>query len=273
MERMSLYQTRLEDRTVLRIGGEDRQSFLQQLLTQNVDAATPDSCTMTALLTPQGKLAFDFLLFTQADGFFIDCDASVAADLLKKLAMYKLRARVEIEQTELQVHVIWQEDGYPCPSCHGFVTDPRHEGLGLRGVFEAPPSLSLPTASAADWQHNRIRHGVAQGPSELPPGSVFPLEYGLAEMSGVDFQKGCFVGQEVTSRTHRKGKLRKKLRPILFADLAPARGAIIENDQRQCGEIIAASGHHALALIREDVEPDMLVCETQSFTYLPGLFG
>ena len=85
----------------------------------------------------------------------------------------------------------------PCPSCSGFVNDPRHEGLGLRGIFEAPPPLSLPEGPALDWHHNRIRHGVAQGPSELPPGSVFPLEFGLAEMSGVDFQKGCFVGQEV----------------------------------------------------------------------------
>ena len=270
---MSLYQTRLIDRAVLRIEGEDRQNFLQQLLTQNVDAATPNTCTMAALLTPQGKLAFDFLVFTEKDEFFIDCDRSLAENLLKKLSMYKLRAKVDIHATDLQVHVIWQEDGYPCPSCSGFVNDPRHEGLGLRGIFEAPPPLSLPEGRALDWHHNRIRHGVAQGPSELPPGSVCPLEFGLAEMSGVDFQKGCFVGQEVTSRTHRKGTLRKKLWPIHFAGEAPERGAIIENEKRQCGEIIAASGNHALALIREDVERESLRCESQSFTYLPGLFS
>ena len=273
MKKMSLYQTTLKNRAIVRVSGSQREAFLQNLLTQNVNARDTQNCQMAALLTPQGKLAYDFLVFTEDDSFLLDCDAAIAEDLAKKLNMYKLRADVDISLSDMRSVAIWQEDGYPCPSALGFVTDPRHEGLGLRGVFDTAPTLSLPEGEFEDWRHNRIRLGVAEGADEMPPASIFPLEFGLAEMAGVDFKKGCFIGQEVTSRTHRKGQLRKKLWPISFADKAPERGAAITDGQRQCGEIMSCSKTHALALIREDAALENLLCDGKSFTRLPGVYG
>ncbi len=273
MEKMSLYQTVLKNRAIVRIGGSEREAFLQNLLTQNINASQTQNCQMAALLTPQGKLAYDFLIFTEDDSFLLDCDGVIADELVKKLNLYRLRADVDIQRTDMCSVAIWQENGYPCPSALGFVTDPRHEGLGLRGVFDTPPDLSLPEGEFEDWRHNRIRLGVPEGADEMPPASVFPLEFGLAEMAGVDFKKGCFIGQEVTSRTHRKGQLRKKLWPISFADHAPQRGTAITNGARQCGELIASSKNYALALIREDVEANDLRCDGKLFTRLPGVFA
>ena len=273
MKKMSLYQTALKNRAIVRVSGSQAEAFLQNLLTQNVNASDTQNCQMAALLTPQGKLAYDFLIFTEDDCFLLDCAAAIAEDLVKRLNLYKLRADVDIRLSDMCSFAIWQEDGYPCPSALGFVTDPRHEGLGLRGVFEATPNLSLPEGKFEDWRHNRIRLGVAEGADEMPPASVFPLEFGLAEMAGVDFKKGCFIGQEVSSRTHRKGQLRKKLWPILFADEAPERGAAITDGQRQCGEIVSCSRTHALALIREDAALENLRCEGKLFTRLAGVFG
>lgn len=270
---MSLYQTVLKNRAIVRIGGSEREAFLQNLLTQNINASQTQNCQMAALLTPQGKLAYDFLIFTEDDSFLLDCDGVIADELVKKLNLYRLRADVDIQRTDMCSVAIWQENGYPCPSALGFVTDPRHEGLGLRGVFDTPPDLSLPEGEFEDWRHNRIRLGVPEGADEMPPASVFPLEFGLAEMAGVDFKKGCFIGQEVTSRTHRKGQLRKKLWPISFADHAPQRGTAITNSTRQCGELIASSKNYALALIREDVEANDLRCDGKLFTRLPGVFA
>lgn len=271
---MSIFHTVLDDRAVLRIGGDDRVSFLQNLLTQNIDHCTSGRAMMSALLTPQGKLLHDFILIGEDDGFLIDCDAGQADALAKKLSLYRLRADVTIEKTALQCHALWQEDGFACPPATGFFEDPRHEGLGLRGVFETYET-GLPQKPLADWQHNRVRLGIAQGPQDMPPGTVFPLEYGFALLNAIDFQKGCFVGQEVTSRTHRKGSLRKKLHCVTSAeasfDTVPHACEIMAGERR-VGHMVATSGAYGLALIREDALDLPLTAADQPITPAGGLF-
>lgn len=269
---MSIFYTHLSDRAVLRISGADRDDFLQNLITQNVSKCPPNGCMMAALLTPQGKLLHDFLLFGEADAFLIDCDAGQADALMKKLSLYKLRADVAIEKTDLAVHALWQEDGFPCPPAADFIEDPRHEGLGLRAVLPQYDA-ALPEKPLADWHANRIRLGIAQGPEDMPPGTVFPLEYGFGVMQAIDFQKGCFVGQEVTSRTHRKGSLRKKLHVIDWDGTAPAAGSDIMAGERIVGAIVAIDRVQGLALIREDALALHLTAGETALRVTGGLFA
>ena len=255
---MGIYHSLLTDRAVLRISGTDRVDFLQNLVTQNVARPQSGSCVMAALLTPQGKLLHDFFIFIESDSFLLDCDADSAAALVKKLSLYKLRADVTIDETDLAMHAIWQEDGLPCPPQAGFYEDPRAEGLGLRGFLETAPDTKLPSKPLDDWHMNRLKLGVPQGPVEMPPGTVFPLEYGMAERQAIDFQKGCFVGQEVTSRTHRKGSLRKKLRVINLSVADGQQGDALMAGERVGGELVARRNQYALALIREDAVTEEL---------------
>ena len=269
---MSIFQTVLDDRRILRISGSDRIGFLQNLVTQNVEGLPEGGCVAAALLTPQGKLLADFLIFSEADALLLDCHAAQAEALVKKLSLYKLRADVAIETTTLLVHTLWQEDGFPCPPTAGYVEDPRHEGLGLRGLFAHRPDNNLPQAATADWHGNRIRLGVAEGPQDMPPGTVFPLEYGLQHQNAVDFAKGCFVGQEVTSRTHRKGTLRKKLHCVRLDGAAAAGDDIMAGD-RTVGTVVAVHGDEGLALIREDSVGGALQVNGAALLVAGGLFA
>ncbi len=255
---MSIFHSPLTDRAVLRIAGDDRVDFIQNLVTQDVARPQSGACVMAALLTPQGKLLYDFLIFVEDDALLIDCEAAEATALAKKLSLYKLRADVTVEPTDLHIHALWQEDGLPCPPMAGFYEDPRHQGLGLRRFFDHTPKLALPEKPLTEWHANRIKLGVPQGATEMPPGSVFPLEYGFADIQAIDFQKGCFVGQEVTSRTHRKGRLRKKLHPIVLSQAHGAKGdklMVISGDApRIGGELVTRYEMLGLALIREDAK-------------------
>ena len=259
---MSIFHSPLTDRTILCIAGHDRIDFMQNLVTQDIARPQSGACVMAGLLTPQGKLLYDFFIYIEDAVLLIDCEAAEADALAKKLSLYKLRADVTIEATDLCVHALWQEDGLPCPPMTGFYQDPRHEGLGLRGFFDDAPKPALPERPMADWHINRIKLGVPQGAVEMPPGSVFPLEYGFADWHAIDFQKGCFVGQEVTSRTHRKGSLRKKLRPIILSQAHGTSGdKLMAGDgetQRIGGELVARHDVFGLALIREDAKTERL---------------
>ena len=141
---MSIFHALLTDRAVLRIGGNDRIDFMQNLVTQDVARPQNGACVMAALLTPQGKLLYDFLIYVEEDALLIDCEAAQAEALAKKLSLYKLRADVTIEATDLHIHALWQEDGLPCPPMSEFYQDPRNDGLGLRGFSAHRPTLPCP---------------------------------------------------------------------------------------------------------------------------------
>lgn len=273
---MSLYQTALPERRLIEISGADRVDFLQNLVTQNVDALQAGNCVMAALLTPQGKLLYDFIIYAETDKFLLDVSETIAEALMKKLTLYKLRADIELSHSGKEIHTIWQEDGYPCPPMAGFYEDPRHEGLGLRGFFDTAPETGLPTAPAADWHKNRLKLAIAEGPADMPPGTVFPLEYGFGKMHAIDFKKGCFVGQEVTSRTHRKGSLRKKLHAVALAeaDGTPGDKLMVGQDTqpRAGGELVARHEHIGLALIREDAVNETLTLNGHAVSINGSLF-
>jgi len=273
---MAVLHTVLENRRLLRLGGTDAIEFLQNLLTQNVTDDPAPPLTATALLTPQGKLAYDMLLWRKSGDIWLDLDADQLAPLKKKLMLYKLRANVSFTAQDVRVALVWSDADDALPALDGFVADPRHKHLGLRGLFDIAdsPPHDLPgmAATPQDWHMHRLSLGVPEGPHELPVGKFFPLELGFPEMAAIDFQKGCFVGQEVTSRTHRRGKLRKRLWPLTFETAAPPAGTAIVANDRTYGEVVTARGTQALALLRDDAPSTGLHADGLSFIRHNGLF-
>ena len=184
--------TTLADRAIIRLSGTDVREFVQGLVTNDVNGALP---AWSALLTPQGKCLFDFLVWEAGDDLLIDCEAEQADALIKRLAMYRLRRPITIERDEtLAVH--WSPDGD-----HG-VPDPRLTELGRRWLAPAGES-------AGGWREHRLRLGVCEGAAEL--GDLLWLECNAAELNGVSFAKGCFVGQENTARMNWRSKVNRRL--------------------------------------------------------------
>lgn len=188
--------TMLADRALLRLAGEDVRGFLQGLVTHDVALLAPDRPLWVALLTPQGKALFDFILWADGDAILIDCEAAQAEALAKRLALYRLRRAISIEPVDAAVH--WAPDG------DDGVPDPRLPELGRRWIG--------PRGLATDrWVAHRLALGVAEGVGELGSGETLWLECNAAELNGVSFAKGCYVGQENTARMHYRAKVNRRL--------------------------------------------------------------
>ena len=184
--------TTLADRAIVRLSGEDVRGFLQGLVTSDVAGILP---VWAGLLTPQGKCLFDFLVWPDGNDLLLDCEAEAAEDLIKRLSVYRLRRKIEIARDRsLTVH--WSKDGTDG------VADPRLQELGRRW-------LAASGDSASGWLEHRLRLGVCEGHAEL--GDILWLECNAAELNGVSFTKGCFVGQENTARMNWRGKVNRRL--------------------------------------------------------------
>jgi folate-binding protein YgfZ len=188
--------TMLADRAVLRLTGDDVRGFLQGLVTSDTSRLAPDTPVWTGLLTPQGKALFDFILWADHDAVLIDAEASQSEALARRLAMYRLRRAITIEPVGVAVH--WSR-----ASGQGF-PDPRLADLGHRW-------LAAPSAPASDWRAHRLSLGVTEGVAELGNGETLWLECNARELNGVDFTKGCYVGQENTARMHHRSKVNRRL--------------------------------------------------------------
>lgn len=189
--------TMLADRALLRLVGEDVAGFLQGLVTNDVALLVQGTPIWTALLTPQGKVLFDFLLWPDADGaVLVDCEASQVEALAKRLSMYRLRRAIAIEPAARAVH--WAADG------QAGVPDPRLAALGRRWI-------GAPGPAADGWHAHRLALGVTEGVAELGAGDTLWLECNAAELNGVSFGKGCYVGQENTARMHYRAKVNRRL--------------------------------------------------------------
>ncbi|HEX8579750.1 MAG TPA: folate-binding protein [Allosphingosinicella sp.] len=189
--------TTLIDRTVLRLSGEDVRGFLQGLVTNDTLAVTAEQPLWAGLLSPQGKALFDFILWGEGDDLLIDCEAEVADELARRLTMYRLRRKIVIAREEgLAVH--WSIGGT------AGVPDPRLPELGRRW-------LAAPGEPATGWLEHRLRLGVTEGRAELGSDKTLWLECNAAELNGVSFTKGCYVGQENTARMNYRSKVNRRL--------------------------------------------------------------
>ena len=229
---------RADERTVLRIGGADREGFLQGLVTRDL-AAPGAGLVYSALLTPQGKYLFDFFLLNRGEDVLLDVKADAAPRLAQRLAMYKLRADVVIEYSGLGV-----VRGLGDPPEDGFA-DPRHPTLGWRGYgLEGG-------APAIDWDAIRVAACVPETGVELIPEETFVLEAGFDRLGGVDHRKGCYVGQEVTARMKHKTELRKGLATVSVEGSAPV-GTPIMAGEKAAGTLYTQAGQQAIAYLRFD---------------------
>jgi tRNA-modifying protein YgfZ len=269
---MIMQATLLPDRGVVKVAGDDARSFLNGLITGDMAKVTPGSARFAALLTPQGKIVVDFIIAevdpAEGSGFFLDCPLALASALAEKLNFYKLRAKVICEDLSamLGVMAIWNGPG---DSEYGLsYADPRLPALGTRVML--PPHLAVQAASELgaamvtpeDYEAHRIALGVPSGGRDFTYGDTFPHEADMDQLSGVDFDKGCYVGQEVVSRVEHRATARKRVIPISYAEFAPLSGIPIVAGDKEIGTLHSTANQRGLAMVRLDRAADAIASGT-----------
>lgn len=233
----------LSSRSVLRVDGDEARGFLQGLVTHDILHVAEGDAVFAALLTPQGKVLFDFFLAPQGGGFLLDCDAATAPALLKRLTLYRLRAKITLgAEAEFGVAVGDLRD--PVLS----FADPRHPALPRRAVVRR---ADMPAADH-DYDAARLALGVPEFGKDFASDEVFLLDVNYDALNAVSYKKGCFVGQEVTSRMKRKGEIRRRTLIARFDGAAPPKGAAVTAGDSALGDILSGGEGAALALIRLD---------------------
>ena len=258
----------LPDRGVVKVSGEDARNFLNGLVTTDATLLRPGLGRFGALLTPQGKITVDFLI-TEAPaghggGFLIDCPRALAPGLAAKLGFYKLRAKVAVENLSDSLGVLAAWDGEPVVKPDLAFADPRQAGLGWRILVPeelAPKLADLIGAEMADssaYDAHRIAAGVPRGGLDFMYGDAFPHETNMDRLHGVDFDKGCYVGQEVVSRMQHRGTARTRTVRVILEDFSPEPGTTILAGDKSIGTMGSTAGQSGLALIRIDRAADAL---------------
>lgn len=236
---------RLDDRAILAVSGADARAFLHNLLTVDMDDVDRDGAGYGALLTPQGKIVADFLVHREAERYLLDLRHEALEDLLKRLTLYRLRSKVELEpEPELAAFAAWDE------AAAGRPADPRPAPLGARWV--APLNSETPDSSLAEWHAWRIGHAVPEGGIDFVFGDAFPHDAAMDDLGGVDFDKGCFVGQEVVSRMRHRGTARRRIVAIHAQGPLPGPGADIVAGERPVGRLGSSHETRGVALVRLD---------------------
>ncbi|MEJ0059608.1 MAG: folate-binding protein [Terricaulis sp.] len=232
------------DRALIGVSGPEARPFLQNLLTQDLHRLDAEPCVYAALLTPQGKVSADMIVWAREDGALIECAASRGADLLRKLTMYRLRAQVEVTDLSGAFGV----DFFLGDAPPNAAPDPRLSALGRRAIVARGDGAPNEDALLS----RRIALGVPDLAIDAGMDEVFALEALLEELNGVAFQKGCFVGQENVSRMKRRATTRKKFCPITFDGPAPAYGAAVRAGEAELGSVRSGVDGRAIAFLRLD---------------------
>jgi folate-binding protein YgfZ len=252
----------LPDRGVVKVAGADARTFLNGLLTTDVGKVTPEQARFGALLTPQGKIIIDFIIAEapagDGGGFFLDCPRALAPSLVEKLNFYKLRAKVICEDLSEVLGVMAFWDGAGATEYGLIYADPRLPALGQRAML--PPHLAKDAAAdlgaelfeAQAYEAHRIAQGVPRGGLDFIYGDAFPHETDMDQLAGVDFEKGCYVGQEVVSRMEHRGTARNRVVPVTAANFAPDAGVPVMAGDRQVGITGSHAGNRGLAMLRLD---------------------
>lgn len=239
----------LKDRAVARIAGADAAHFLDNLLTSRTPA--PGEARYAALLAPQGKIVADMIVRATEGGFRLDIPRAVAPELLKRLQLYRLRAKVEIGLLDdLAVAVAW---GGASPLVDTLAyDDPRLPALGRRFLLPAAEATQMAMVPEAEWHAHRIALGVPEGGQDFLYGDAFPHEADMDQLGGIDFDKGCYVGQEIVSRMQHRGTARSRIIPLALCGPAPAEGTPVTAGGKSIGRIGSGVDGRALALVRLD---------------------
>ena len=261
----------LDDRGILAVSGPDRRAFLQGLVSNDVDKIAADRAVYAALLTAQGKYLHDFIMMAAGEAIWIDAEAARLADLKRRLSIYRLRAKVAIDELpELAVAAMFG-DGVCAvldlperpraarPFAGGVaLVDPRLMALGARVILprekirETLAAAGVAEADFAAYDRHRLALGIPDSSRDLIVEKSILLESGFDELNGVDWQKGCYIGQELTARTKYRGLIKKRLFPVRIDGPAPAPGTILSLDGKEAGEMRSSRDSLGLALLRLD---------------------
>jgi folate-binding protein YgfZ len=259
-----------DDRGVLAVSGPDRRAFLQGLISNDVERISPERAIHAALLTPQGRYLHDFFVIEMGEALLIDCERVRLPELQKKLSMFKLRSKVTLEDQSARwaVAVIWDEDAREIvnlPADPGsarafdggvLYVDPRLGAMGCRAILPAETAAAslakagLEQSDQPAWDIHRLALGIPDGSRDLPVEKAILLESGFDELNGVDWNKGCYMGQELTARTKYRGLVRKRLLPVTVEGEMPAPGTPVMLGEKEAGEMRSGRDGHALALLR-----------------------
>ena len=262
--------TLLNDRGILAIEGEDAREFLQGLVSNDVTSVEPHTAIHAALLTAQGKYLHDFFIAEVGGRLLLDCEAARSADLLRRLSLYKLRAKVALSDvsTDYAVAVLYgngaaqalglaADPGRAAERDGGTVfVDPRLADIGARAILPKPTAEQIlqdagfSATPFADYDARRIRLGLPDGSRDLVVEKSILLENGFDELGGVSWNKGCYMGQELTARTKYRGLIKKRLLPVVIEGAAPEPGTPIMAGDREAGEMRSHQGNMGLALVR-----------------------
>ena len=261
--------TILEERGLLALAGDETRGFLQSLISNDIDKAGPGRAIYATLLTPQGKFLHDFFIAEFGAGVVLDCEGARRDDLAKRLTLYKLRAQVTISPIDdhlvaalfgadsLDALGLAAEAGAARAFAGGVAfTDPRLAAAGARamlpreGAREALEKAGFAAADATAYDAHRLALGLPDGSRDIPVDKGFLLEWGIDALNGVDFEKGCYVGQELTARTKYRASIRKRLYRVAVDGPLPAAGSPVTLDGKKIGEMRSGLGTDALALLR-----------------------
>lgn len=248
----------LRDRTIILIEGAEAEHFLQNLLTTDLDQLGPGEAKPGALLSPQGKILFDFLISrTGTNGFRLDCRAEQADDFIRRLTLYKLRAKVDISRPdEVNVFSAWNDEPEAAPAGADWFSDARFPAEAqVRRGYGASVAAD---ASPAEWMALRIAYGIAEGGADYAPGDAFPHDVLLDETGGIGFRKGCYVGQEVVSRMQHRGTARRRVMLAAGEADLPESGTQVTTGGRAIGTLGSVAGRNGLAITRIDRVADAL---------------
>ncbi len=274
----------LTDRGIVRIAGPERSAFLQNLLTCNMDLVEKAEPQYGALLTPQGKILFDFLIAGSDEAFLVDLPRPIVPEFVKRLGFYKLRTKIDIEDVsdDLAVLAIWDTRKEPEMPALTFA-DPRlaqmgYRAIGARGGLGADLATPGLTRAPLETYHtHRIRLCVPEGGLDFDYGSLFPHDVDMDSLNGVDFAKGCFVGQEVVSRMKHRGTARKRMISAVSEATMPSSGTGITASGKSIGTLCTSADKTAIALVRLDraraaMDEDTAIVagETEIRLSLPG---
>jgi len=260
--------TLLPDRGVVKVAGDDARQFLNGLFTADIGKVTPDDPCFAALLTPQGKIIVDAIVAEaparDGGGFFLDVPKALASACVDRLGFYKLRAKVTVEDLSEVLGVMAAWDGEAATEFGLCYRDPRLPELGRRIMLpphlaaEAAADLGAALVPAAAFEARRIALGVPRGGLDFIYGDAFPHEADMDQLHGVDFHKGCFIGQEVVSRMEHRGNARTRIVPVAYEGFAPDAGAAVTAAQKPVGTFGSSAGGRALAMLRLDRAEDAL---------------
>jgi tRNA-modifying protein YgfZ len=251
----------LPDRGVVKVSGTDARKFLNGLVTADMGKVAPGRAAFAALLTPQGKIIADFIIVDRGaptgDDFYLDCPRALAPTLVERLKFYKLRAKVAIEDIcdALAVMAFWNGGAPAASGAH--YPDPRLPALGARCISAPAPAQTAAACGAelvdaTAYEAHRIALGVPAGGVDFVYGDAFPHEADMDQLAGVDFDKGCFVGQEVVSRMEHRGSVRTRVVPVALGGTAPPPGTAVTADGKPVGVMGSSAGARGLAALRLD---------------------